>query len=134
MQAVWRATKQGYFDVLEKYQLILQAGKKETFDRGANPYQNAALLIQLRNYVVHFKPEGVDSNDSLTITKRLDGRFRPNAARKSPRGSWSDHDIFGAGCAEWCWRSARSLTDEFARRLALTLDYQNPRPKDPLPV
>jgi hypothetical protein len=133
MSASWKATNQGRIGVLDKYDLLLQCGKVEPLDRGSNPYQDAHLLIRLRNYVVHFKPEDVPSDGSLQITRSLQGRFAQNAARRRPDGTWSDNDIFGAGCANWTWRTARSLADEVSNRLRLKLNYQFPYEDDPLP-
>src|SRR5215213_7966930 len=43
--------------ILTKYQMALILASKRKFDRGLSPYQEVDSLIQLRNALVHYKPE-----------------------------------------------------------------------------
>jgi hypothetical protein len=45
------------FSILEKFQIALTLASKEMFEKGKSPYQDAALLITLRNSLVHYEPE-----------------------------------------------------------------------------
>jgi len=133
IKAIWEAADQGRMGTLEKYQVLLLCSGAEPLERGSSPYQEAKLLIELRNHVIHFKPSWVTDGDPWKITRKLENRFPRNNSRAIGNDTWSDRDLFGAGCAEWTWRSARSLTDEVARRLDLTFNYQIPFEGDPLP-
>ena len=44
-------------NILDKYDLVLTLCDLPFFDKGAAPYQGAALLIRLRNTLTHFVPE-----------------------------------------------------------------------------
>ncbi|MFI9576052.1 hypothetical protein ACIG5D_31900 [Microbispora rosea] len=134
MAAVWKATDQGKRQVpaLDKYDLALRLAGKEPFLTGAAPYQNAARLVQLRNHLVHYRPEYVSNDTTNSIGKMLKNLVVPNALMDESN-PWFPDRALGAGCADWAWRSARALTDEFARRLGLQLNYQCADFGDPLP-
>ncbi|HEY3117089.1 MAG TPA: hypothetical protein VGK54_10130 [Chloroflexota bacterium] len=56
LAGVWRATKAGrYSDPLEKWQSLLACCGHDPLDLGAAPAQDAALLIRLRNALMHFQ-------------------------------------------------------------------------------
>ncbi len=46
---------------LLKYQLAKLALRGTTFDKGANPYQDFAVLLDLRNSLMHLKSDRIDS-------------------------------------------------------------------------
>ncbi len=57
---IWEALGQGETGRnLERYQAALIAAGVEPFDKGAEPWQSAQLLVQLRNHLVHYKPATV---------------------------------------------------------------------------
>jgi hypothetical protein len=66
--------------ILRKFDVILTLRHKEPFDQGKQPYQNAALLIRLRNTLVHFKPEwsGENSNHAK-LSGKLDAVMQPGS-------------------------------------------------------
>jgi hypothetical protein len=43
--------------ILDKYQIALVSANRERFDKGAQPFQDADLVVKLRNTLVHYKPE-----------------------------------------------------------------------------
>lgn len=70
---------------LEKYQTALCLSGKPLFPLGQNPYQDAQLVIQLRNLLVHFKPEqrevALGSGNSLPpdeFQRKYQGKFPIN--------------------------------------------------------
>ncbi|MET8140808.1 hypothetical protein ABZU32_10905 [Sphaerisporangium sp. NPDC005288] len=135
MAAVWDATNNGYLEVLKKYDLALRLAGHESFDPGTKILTNARLLVQLRNYLVHYRPEFVGNDLTHRLGKSLEAsnRFAENELMKGSGNPWFPDRALGAGCADWAWRSARALTDEFARRMQLTLNYQAADYGDPLP-
>jgi hypothetical protein len=46
------------FAILDKYEHILKCCSKEAFNRKEQPYQDADLVLQLRNALTHYKPDG----------------------------------------------------------------------------
>jgi hypothetical protein len=76
MATVWRATNGGKnLDPLEKWQWMLECCGHDRLDRGAPPAQDAALLIRLRNTLVHLKPEDIAADEEHELEKRLRGEF-----------------------------------------------------------
>lgn len=43
--------------ILNKFQIALLLAHKKVFDIGKEPYQSVNLLVELRNTLVHYKPE-----------------------------------------------------------------------------
>jgi hypothetical protein len=133
MAGLWDATDRGRMDVLAKFDLALLFAGQERFDRGSAPYQDAALLVRLRNYLVHYKPEGVSYERPHRLGAALSGKFDGSAFMRDAGNPWFPDRALGAGCANWSWRSARAFTDAFASRMGLTLNYQQANFGDPLP-
>jgi hypothetical protein len=123
MQAFWSASGQGWERPLEKYQLLLAFGEAEQLDRGTLPFQAAALLIRLRNVIVHYKPETVWGDEVHNLEQSLRDKFAENVMLRGTNPWWPDRAL-GAGAAWWSYRSAKNLADETARRLGVTPNYQ----------
>jgi hypothetical protein len=133
MAALWSATEQGRLEILDKYDLALQFAGQQAFDRGSAPYQDARIVIRLRNYFLHYKPHDVAVDTDHSIGAALKGKFLPNLLMVDSGNPWFPDQALGAGCAEWAWRSTRALSDAFASRIGLRLNYQQADFGDPLP-
>ncbi|GGU46789.1 hypothetical protein [Lentzea flava] len=83
MAALWEATDSNRMRTLNKYDWVLKFCGHEPFDRSRSPYQPVALLIDLRNYLVRYRPEnigtGTESKLIKTLGDGLHGRFPDNA-------------------------------------------------------
>ena|GEM_PF-6391233 len=55
IRVIWRQVLQRSASILPKYQVALSAFDAPVFDHGQPPYQGAAVLVKLRNYLVHHK-------------------------------------------------------------------------------
>lgn len=122
-----------FVSVLEKFQSCLEAAELETFDRGALPFQDAQLLIKLRNHLVHFKPATRAARDLNRLERQLRPRFAENALIDTPGNPYFPDKCLGAGCARWAVATVRALADEFFRRLDVVPNYQRVEhePTDP---
>lgn len=143
LAAIWQVQSfQRSANLLQKCQTALRLARRVEFDKGTNPYQDARLVIDLRNLLVHFKPEqreiAVGTGSKLPpddFETRYHGKFADNPmaityAMISPVPSpiEADYPFFpekclGSGCAHWASGSMRTFTDEVFRRLGLTWDY-----------
>jgi hypothetical protein len=114
--------------ILDKYNHALKLADKATLDYGSEPTQSASVLIALRNYFIHHKPENISiSLDPPRLATRLQGRFPDNALMAGAANPWFPDHAMGAGCARWSHVTARSFVDNWASLLGLTsLPYQNP--------
>jgi len=105
--------------ILEKYRCVLAVANKEAFDRGNSPYQDVDDLIQLRNALVHYKPEwDTDLKNHKKIEDRLEKRLK---TRINPFSHANDaffpKKCLGHGCAEWSARSSIKFIEDFYNRM-----------------
>jgi hypothetical protein len=115
---------------LEKYQVALVLNRKPKMDRGAAPYQDAWLLIQLRNDLVHYKPEWVIGVSPTPVEhqweRRLSGKFTLNPFTGAGNPFYPDKCL-GHGCAKWSVLSSIAIINGLHDELGL------PAPYNPLP-
>jgi hypothetical protein len=112
--------------VLNRFQLTVRLLGKQPFDRAAQPYQNADLLIKLRNTLVHYEPQwrrggGDDSQiakEAKWARRLLDMHFSPHPFT-SPDNPFFPDRCLGYGCAAWGWKTAVAFTDDFFARLSI---------------
>jgi hypothetical protein len=86
-------------------------------DKGSQPYQDFALLISLRNDLVHTRPndlftQGVSTNEE--VHKRLVTKFRSKnilADEDEPSGSWT-YLVQTRAVAEWSARTVAAVVAE----------------------
>jgi hypothetical protein len=135
MAEFWNATEAGsrYVDVLTKFQMALLFADTPRLDAGANPYQDAKLLVLLRNQLVHFRPAWTTHGQETKLEKQLSDKFPPNALLAGTGNPWFPDKCLGAGCAEWAWKSSLALADEWTKRLSLPRAYQSDMDGWPLP-
>lgn len=109
-------------NILAKYQVVLAVCGRERFAKGSEPYQSTDALIDLRNAVVHFKPEWDDELEvHARLEQRLAGRFDDCllAARAQGRMVWFPGRCLGAGCAGWAIATVERFVGEFCGRLGI---------------
>jgi hypothetical protein len=117
MKELWKLYEQK--KTLEKYDfaLVLREGKR--FDRGRSPYQDIAVLIDLRNALTHFKPEwGNEHNKHAKLSKAMKNKaarspFFPDSEALFPR-AWASH-----GTTRWAVDSVVSFVRDFEQLAGL---------------
>jgi len=113
------------YSILEKYQLVLVLARKPIMDKGKEPYQPVDDLIQLRNTMVHYKPEWVFGKP-LSLEERLRGKFELNPL--APQGSiFFPYRCLSFGCSKWAIESSLQFTDEFYKRIGVAPGYEHIR-------
>lgn len=132
MKLVWESVG-NRAPILDKYNMALAITGNEILAKGAAPYQAAKKLIDLRNYGVHYKPHDRTSDNPHRHEKALRGEFSDNPLMAGSGNPWFPDHALGSACAEWAWRSARALADEFALRTGVTLSYTYAGKEHPLP-
>jgi hypothetical protein len=117
--------------ILQKYVALLEFADAPSMERGAEPYQSTELLIRLRNYLIHFKPQNVGGGlPAVPLAPSLMRLFQashvPDNALMKPgvdSDAWFPNRALGAGCAAWAPRAAKSFADSWRARLELDLAY-----------
>lgn len=113
--------------ILEKYQLALTVSDKELFHTGENLYQNIKILIDLRNAIVHYKPERW-GNDIETSNgwqhNKLQNKLRGKITTINPfieetNNPFFPDKCFGYGCAKWAVQSSVEFVKEFSTKMEL---------------
>jgi hypothetical protein len=106
------------YPILEKYQIALTILGRETFPEGKAPFQDAAIVIELRNLLVHhemtWQSVGLLTNETIEhkIAKKLRYKFRLNPGSPESSPFWP-YRCLSAGCALWAVDSAIELVDDF---------------------
>lgn len=115
---IW--TEVDRFYILKKFQIALSAIKKNKFDVSRNPYQDVSLLINLRNMLVHFKPEwDTDPKNSEKIAKKLRGKFELNPFYPQDDPIFFPFKCLSHGCAYWAVRSCLDFIFQFFNLLGV---------------
>ncbi|MEZ4554043.1 MAG: IS1595 family transposase [Dehalococcoidia bacterium] len=124
MRIYWRSTKGGWSETLGKYEQLLELASAGSLDHGSQPYQDARMLIRLRNTVVHYRPETSYSDDVGKLERRLQGKFTGNRLMQGSGNPWWPDHCLGAGCAEWAHTAAKRFVDHVVDRLGIDPNYR----------
>ena len=97
---------------LEKFEFALLLGEKPPVDRSAAVYQDVQIVIDLRDALVHFKPEWDDlAARHEKLSRKLKCKFEPSPFLNDrlifPR-RWAKH-----GCTSWGVRRCLNFAAEF---------------------
>lgn len=120
----WHANGRTTVPTLDKYVAALACCVVQPFNRGTKLFQNATLLIRLRNSLIHFTPESLTEDDPHALGDVLKKRFKPSALMEGSKNPYFPDKCLGAGCAEWAFNSAKDFCDAFYSRIGVTPNYQ----------
>lgn len=128
MARMWQAMDGGRgLGPLDKYDLLLAAVGMASLDRGRQPYQDAQMLVKLRNAVAHYQPELLFTDVSHRMAAQLGGKFSANVLMAGAGNPWWPDHCLGAGCAAWAIQTATALADHVANAVGITPNYQRTR-------
>jgi hypothetical protein len=102
--------------VLERYWLVLHLLKKNSLDRGAQPWQDASLVVRLRNELVHYKSRWGDDLEGSALLQALQNKNHP----KPPfvkTANFFPYQCLSAACASWGVRACVAFLDAFYTNL-----------------
>lgn len=137
LRLIWELTEgqNKFVRILDKYQWALKYLGREPIDTGRALFENAQLVVELRNALIHFKPEtgggGDQSKFEQKLAHKLGGEKYPTS--KMFEGSagnpfFPDHCL-GYGCCAWTIDSVKGFADEFFRQIGIVPNYQIVLPK-----
>jgi len=130
LAAKWRERRFPFRPMFEKVDEALAIAGAETLDRGRAPHQTAALVVKLRNALVHAEPVRTalwsDDNglarDEQQLERILEGRFELNPHTGPSNPFFPDHCL-SAGCARWAIQVILAYLDAFFDRLGMKPPY-----------
>ena len=98
---------------LTRFDLILHLLKRSPLDKGSNPYQSAALVVRLRNELVHYKSRwGAEmERNTLQAALRTLGHRPPPFTQ--PSMNFFPHLCLSADCAAWALASVVAFLEAF---------------------
>lgn len=104
---------------LTRFDLILHLLKRTPLDKGSNPYQGAALVVRLRNELVHYKSRwGADTErNKLQAALQLLGHKAPPFT--DPSMNFFPHRCLSAECAAWALASVITFLESFYSALGV---------------
>lgn len=115
LQELWPTVEE--MPILKKYQIALITTKKNRFEKGEQPFQDAESLIKLRNALVHFRPEwDTDLQEHKKLEDRLRSKFALNPYA-APNQVFFPYKCLGHGCAEWAVNISKNFMGEFYVRI-----------------
>jgi hypothetical protein len=89
-----------------------------------NPFQNAFLVIKLRNELIHFEPEMIDAEENIQIWEnRLKGKFNQCSFYSEPPFLFFPHRCLSHGCARWAVISCINFVNDFYKKIGVDKKY-----------
>lgn len=118
-------------ETLEKYQTLLDIAGQPVLDKGAPMYQDAALVVRLRNAILHFHPEDLPARKPEEREKTLrtmeaalnEKKFNDNRLMMGSGNSWWPDKCLGFGCVEWTLQAVTNLTDHVVNVVGVRPNY-----------
>lgn len=106
-------------DVISRYESVLHLLKKPAISRGAQPSQDTALLIRLRNELVHYKSKLGQQMESSKLFQSLRHLNHPKPPFANKLSNFFPHLCLSAGSAAWSVKTAIAFLDEFYFHLGI---------------
>jgi hypothetical protein len=103
--------------VLERYRLVLHLLGKMALDRGAQPWQDAALVVRLRNELMHYKSRWGKELERSNFLKAIQDKGHPKPPFIQGTANFFPYECLSAGCASWSVRSCVAFMDAFYANL-----------------
>ena len=118
--------------VLGRYRLVLHLLNKTRLAKGEQPWQDADLVVRLRNELVHYKSRWGKELDRSKLLSALQkkGFTKPPFIQGSP--NFFPHECLSAGCASWSVQSCVGFAFYASLGFANRLDSHRSRLKTTL--
>ncbi|MBI2488072.1 MAG: hypothetical protein HYW01_14235 [Deltaproteobacteria bacterium] len=119
------ADNKSFVSILDKYQLALRFAGMEPFNKGENPYQDANLVVKIRNTLIHYKPQLLGGENIHQLEAKLKGKFPENKLMSGSAGNpYFPDKALGKGCAEWTVKSVLIFANGFFLRMGVIPHYK----------
>jgi len=114
-------------DTLSRYELLLYLLRKPALPRGADPYQSAALVVRLRNELVHYKSRWRAEMPSAKLFAALEGRRHRPPPFTAANMNFFPHRCLSADCGAWAVVSCVAFLDAVYATLAVPSRFESYR-------
>jgi hypothetical protein len=104
----------------ERFNLILHLLGKSTLGTGAQPFQDAALVVRLRNEIVHYKSHWGEEMKSAKLFGALKAlKHQPPPWFTHPSVNFFPHRCLSADCGAWALKSTVAFLNAFYAALGI---------------
>jgi len=124
LAAFWEIAEERRLATLDKYQMGLVVTGHRRMEKGKQPFQDAALLVRVRNELVHYHPQSLKSDEPEDLAKKLRSKFPLNRLMEQTGNPFFPDKCLGSGCALWGVQSSATFADAFFGTLGLQPNYQ----------
>lgn len=110
------------FKTIDKYQIMLSICKKQKINTSTRPYQDVEILIKLRNSLIHYEPEYIESkfkNPAAQLhrfEKYLHGRIELNPF-STKLDDFYPIKIISYSCCDWALNSTIQFIKDFNKQI-----------------
>lgn len=114
-------------DVMTRYETILYLLKKPSISRNTEPFQSAALMVRLRNEIVHYKSRWGKQMESTKLYRSLESKHHSPAPFTDQSMNFFPHRCLSAECGTWAVESAVAFLDTVYRSLGVASRFETYR-------
>lgn len=110
------------FKILDKYQIMLTLCKRPKFNKATRPFQDMEILVRLRNSLIHYEPEYIETkfkNPDAQLhrfEKYLNSKIDINPFA-TKLDDFYPTKIISHSCCEWALKSVDHFTYDFYKKL-----------------
>jgi hypothetical protein len=109
-------------EILEKFRTAMEMAGTKKMNKGIPVYQNAHLLIDMRNALVHFKPEwSHEKKGHFRIENKIHNQFPLSPFWQGVKAF--PEKCMSYGCAKWCVGSAMEFAETFCQETGIVNKY-----------
>lgn len=116
----------GSMSALDKYQAALELIGVDLFDKGADPFQSVAVVIEIRNAFVHYVPEEAVTYTrvpDLDVDQRIKKKLIKYKLRTNPivgkQAMYFPDQILSADLCVWSLKSSIDFASQFLTKIGL---------------
>ena len=104
---------------LERYRLVLHLLEKQPLDAGAQPWQDTAWVIKLRNYIVHYKSQWESEGEDRKLLELLQRKKFVPPPFYDPASGFFPHLCLSTACAKWATDTCMAFLAKFYEHLGI---------------
>lgn len=106
-------------DALTRYKVILHLLGKAPMPEGEQPWQDMAVLVRLRNELIHYKSRWGQEMERQKFFTTLQHLRLPKPPFVPEGSIFFPHLLLGAACAAWSVRTAVAFINRFYDRMGI---------------
>ena len=112
-------------NTMSRFELILHLLNKTPIERDAEPFQSAALVVRLRNELVHYKSRRRTEMERNKLYTALRSRRHKPPPFVDPGMNFFPHRCLSADCGEWALTSVVAFLEAFYASLGVPSRFAN---------